>query len=147
MVSVLLDFTGERLVVQRSNGITIHDVSTREMSHAVEIPGVTDIAISPAGQVAASDVTGVVQLYDIDTGASVGRPYFVRPGANGVKVAFRPDGTLVTGGQVVTLWSTSSMSSLSQSTVGGDYGARFQPGRLVDCHDRSLGQPLHSPCS
>lgn len=144
MVSVLLDFTGERLVVQRSNGITIHDVSTREMSHAVEIPGVTDIAISPAGQVAASDVTGVVQLYDIDTGASVGRPYFVRPGANGVKVAFRPDGTLVTGGQVVILWSTSSMSSLSQSTVGGDYGARFSPdGSLIATTDRSGNLFIH----
>jgi WD40 repeat protein len=151
-----LDATGAHLVVHWAGGISIHDVAATpdalEPPAIVVVPEeVRDVAVSPDDVVAVADHRGSVQLYalkdDPDTnvraGDEIGRPYSVRPGTNGVLVGFLPDGTLLTGGQVITFWKTDGSSVLGESAAPGGYGAEFSPdGSVMATSDRFGGLRL-----
>jgi WD40 repeat protein len=151
-----LDATGAHLVVHWAGGISIHDVAATpdalEPPAIVVVPEeVRDVAVSPDDVVAVADHRGSVQLYalkdDPDTnvraGDEIGRPYSLRPGTNGVLVGFLPDGTLLTGGQVITFWKTDGSSVLGESAAPGGYGAEFSPdGSVMATSDRFGGLRL-----
>jgi class 3 adenylate cyclase/WD40 repeat protein len=124
MVAVSAD--GSRLAVGMGSGIGVLSRTTAVVRKIPDVSGgqgISSLAFAPNGDLLSGSWAGIVERWNIDTGASVARPVLAVP-APVAELAVAPDGArfATAGGSTggVKLWDTSSLQQFGANFPGGN---------------------------
>ena len=105
--------------------VRIVETSTGKVERTLSVPNastaVTALAFAPDGTLATGTYSGIVTLWNPQTGQTIGHRTLVAPFPV-ASIAFSPDGTTfaTTGSAGVSLWETATQQQVGSNLPGGD---------------------------